>query len=239
VSSGSVLGFVTRVAGCRRREGWLQKGGGGKGKGSKKDGVGGGVVCAHCKAVGELGAMKCCGRCRRVSYCSVACQKGHWRTGGHKQVCGKEGGSGARGDVAGASGGGEAPLQHPCPVCLDNEDNAGECGMCHSCGQLFCESCFTGGSLGTFGTCPTCRATFQPASGQEDVRRLRHLLERPRGRFTHVAQFHLGLCYSLGTGVNVDQAEAVRLYRLAADQGHANAQRMLSMLVDSLHSQLG
>jgi hypothetical protein len=197
--------------------GGREKGGGGKGKGSKKDGVGGGVVCAHCKVVGELGAMKCCGRCRRVHYCSVECQKLHWKSGGHKKVCGKE--DGARGDAAG-----DAPLQNPCPICLDNEDNTGKkYGMCRSCGQMFCESCYHGGTLGTFGTCPTCRATFE-MSGQEKVRRLRHLLERPRGRFTPRAQFSLGVCYADGTGVDQDRVEAVRLYRLAANQGYANAQ---------------
>jgi hypothetical protein len=55
--------------------------GGGK-KGSKKDGVGGGLVCAHCKKLGELDTMKRCGRCRRACYCSVECQK--LRTTGEK-----------------------------------------------------------------------------------------------------------------------------------------------------------
>jgi hypothetical protein len=32
------------------------------------------LVCAHCKKVGELDTMKCCGRCKRVNYCSVECQ---------------------------------------------------------------------------------------------------------------------------------------------------------------------
>jgi hypothetical protein len=56
--------------------------GGGK-KGSKKDGVGGGLVCAHCKKVGELDTMKRCGRCRLACYCSVEL---HWKIGGHKKV---------------------------------------------------------------------------------------------------------------------------------------------------------
>ena len=33
-----------------------------------------------------------------------------------------------------------------------------------------------------------------------------------------------GFCYYNGTGVAKDQAEAVKYYRLAADQGHAQAQ---------------
>jgi hypothetical protein len=48
----------------------------GSSKGSKKDGVGSGLGCAHCKKVGEF-AMKRCWRSRRVCYCSVECQKHH------------------------------------------------------------------------------------------------------------------------------------------------------------------
>jgi hypothetical protein len=118
-----------------------QRNGGGGKTGSKKGGVGGGLVCAHCKKAGGLGTMKFCARCKRVNYCSVECQKLHWKIGGHKKVCG----SGAR-DTAGASGArGDAPLQNPCPVCLDSEEDAGDPGMCRSCGQMFCESCKKGG----------------------------------------------------------------------------------------------
>ena len=38
------------------------------------------------------------------------------------------------------------------------------------------------------------------------------------------AQFLLGFSYDIGRGVPQDDAEAVRWYRLAADQGHAGAQ---------------
>jgi hypothetical protein len=51
------------------------------------------LVCAHCKKAGGLGTMKFCSRCKRENYCSVECQKSHWKIGGHKKVCGKEGGA--------------------------------------------------------------------------------------------------------------------------------------------------
>ena len=38
------------------------------------------------------------------------------------------------------------------------------------------------------------------------------------------AQYNLGVCYNTGRGVPVDDKEAARLYKLAADQGHALAQ---------------
>ena len=37
-----------------------------------------------------------------------------------------------------------------------------------------------------------------------------------------MAQCNLGVCYKNGDGVSKDSKEAVRYYRLAADQGHAN-----------------
>jgi hypothetical protein len=193
--------------------------------------------------------MKCCGRCKRVNYCSVECQKGHWKLGGHKKMCGKEGGSGARGeeggsgargdgagasveggargDGAGASVEGDAPLQNPCPICLDNEDDGVGGLMCYNCGQNFCEKCSAGG-LASLAACPTCRAMLD-VSEQEEVRRLRRLLERPYGRYTPISQNNLGLCYITGTGVGRNLAEAARLFRLAADHGCAGAQHNLAV----------
>jgi hypothetical protein len=198
-------------------------------KGFKKDGVGGGLVCAHCGKVGELDTMKRCGRCRRVCYCSVECQKLHWKRGGHKNVCGKEGGSGTSSNGASASGGVDAPLQHPCPICLDVEDYAGEQpGMCFSCGQLFCGSCKKSLEQRGVASCPTCRAELA-APAKEEVRRLRQLLARPDGRHTPIAQSNLGVSYEHGTGVVQNPAEAVRWYRLAADQGYAHAQYNLGV----------
>jgi hypothetical protein len=202
---------------------------GGEKKGSKEDGVGGGLVCAHCKKVGELDTMKRCGRCRRVCYCSVECQKLHWKGGGHKNVCGKEGGSGDRSDgVPGASGAGVAALKHPCPICLDTEDDAGEKGACFSCGQMFCGSCKKSLQQRGVTNCPTCRAVFR-VTAKEDVQRTRQLLARPTGRHTPVAQFNLGVHYADGTAVAQDDAEAVRWYRLAANQGLARSQFHLGL----------
>ncbi len=50
--------------------------------------------CAWCGEVardqdGSCVKLKQCGRCRKVGYCSVECQKSHWKT--HKKECsGKE-----------------------------------------------------------------------------------------------------------------------------------------------------
>ncbi len=47
--------------------------------------------CAHCgQTEGHNGVeLKKCGACGKASYCSVACQKKHWKHGGHKQACAK------------------------------------------------------------------------------------------------------------------------------------------------------
>ena len=47
------------------------------------------------------------------------------------------------------------------------------------------------------------------------------------------AQFNLGLMYDKGEGVPQDDAEAVRWYRLAAEQGHAEAQANLGWMYDA------
>jgi len=44
------------------------------------------------------------------------------------------------------------------------------------------------------------------------------------------AQYNLGFMYANGQGVPLDDAEAVRWYRLAADQGHAPAQANLGKM---------
>ena len=44
--------------------------------------------CGNCGQVPEEGeTFKHCSRCKLVVYCSTACQRTHWRDGGHKQAC--------------------------------------------------------------------------------------------------------------------------------------------------------
>ena len=52
-------------------------------------------------------------------------------------------------------------------------------------------------------------------------------IERSRLRADARAQVDLGVCYKHGAGVAQDQAEAVRWYRLATEQGYAYAQFIL------------
>lgn len=45
-------------------------------KGSKKDGVAGGLVCRHSKKAGELDTMKRCGRCGACATAMLQCSNG-------------------------------------------------------------------------------------------------------------------------------------------------------------------
>jgi TPR repeat protein len=102
----------------------------------------------------------------------------------------------------------------------------------------------------------TCRASLC-LSDKEQVRRLTSagttarficacraaetrdfLRERQRGRQNHAEAVRLsrlatdqglGICYEYGPGVNQDHAGSVRLYRLAADQGLTHAQNGLGI----------
>lgn len=47
------------------------------------------------------------------------------------------------------------------------------------------------------------------------------------------AQFNLGVMYATGRGVDVDEKEAVRLYKLASSQGDADAQCILALMYAS------
>jgi TPR repeat protein len=125
--------------------------------------------------------------------------------------------------VPGASGGEGAALKHPCPICLDNEDDFGDDLICFSCGQMFYGNCKKSLEQRRTTNCPTCRAGFG-SSDKLDVRRLRQLLARPAGRHTPTAQLEIGNRYRFGIGVAQDAAEALRWYRLAAALGSAGAQ---------------
>ena len=44
-------------------------------------------ACAACGKADPGVKLKKCGHCGKVSYCSVDCQRQHWKQGGHKQAC--------------------------------------------------------------------------------------------------------------------------------------------------------
>ena len=216
-------------------------------------------VCAYCKAPG---ARKKCNGCRQRTYCNKQCQKNDWKTV-HREQCEKlqqvfvpppagwreakeaaerdeeEAGGGGGGAAAAAGGGGGAAADddefaHPCPICLDNEDDAdmigSRCGMCSACGQMYCGACKADALVDRSPNCPTCRAPFR-ISGAEVFKQMWKLVhDRSSGRHTPVAQCNLGCMYENGHGVKQDSKEAVAWYRKAAEQGYTHAQFNLGLM---------
>eukprot|EP00729_Bicosta_minor_P022490 gene22490-biopygen728 len=202
-------------------------------------------VCAYCKRPGAL--LKCEG-CRQRSYCDRKCQKKDWKQE-HRGQCVKlqqvfvppqpgwrdaaaaaagGGGGAAAGDGGGAGDGEEDELENPCPICLDNEDDAtvdgAQYGMCLACGQSYCGACKAGGLADRSPNCPTCRAPFS-VSDEENFKRCWKLVhDRSTGRHTPAAQNSLGIMYGNGEGVKQDHVEAAKWHRKSAEAGYAAAQ---------------
>eukprot|EP00729_Bicosta_minor_P032697 gene32697-biopygen16471 len=218
------------------------------------------TFCTHCKAEG---AANYCAGCSQ-SYCSKECQTMDWKK--DKKLCKKlqamrraqplpqqsedgvapGGGEGGGGGGAAAAAGGrsskivvdeEDEIENPCPVCLDNEDDAtvdGEnAGSCSTCGQSYCGACNAGGLAVRSPNCPTCRAPFNISEEEHFTRwwKLEH--DRSPGRHTPAAQYHLGYRYENGKGVQQDDVEAAKWYRKSAEAGHATAQYNLGSMYDN------
>ena len=121
-------------------------------------------VCAYCRTPG---AQLKCVECKQRTYCNKKCQAKDWKKE-HKKQCkklqqvfvpppagwreaaasdagGDAGGGGAAAASGGKAGADDDEIENPCPVCLDNEDNATVNGrgpgMCFACGQLCCGAC--------------------------------------------------------------------------------------------------
>jgi hypothetical protein len=74
------------------------------------------LECAN-EGCGGPGVLRCA-RCKSVKYCSAACQKVHWKHGGHKQACTERETAtvGAQPATAATVGGRAAPANPVAPV---------------------------------------------------------------------------------------------------------------------------
>eukprot|EP00729_Bicosta_minor_P032595 gene32595-biopygen17417 len=210
-------------------------------------------VCAYCKRPGAR--LKCEG-CRQRSYCDRKCQKRDWKQE-HRGQCVKlqqvfvpppPGWRGAAAEAGGGGGGGKAAaaavdiddedgIENPCPICLDNEDdatvNGAHYGMCTACGQSYCGACNAGGLASRSPNCPTCRAPFSFSDEERFTRCWKLVHDRSPGRHTLAAQYSLGAMYANGEGVEQDHVEAAKWYRKAAEAGNATAQCNLGYMYDN------
>eukprot|EP00729_Bicosta_minor_P032742 gene32742-biopygen5792 len=214
-------------------------------------------VCAYCKRPGAR--LKCEG-CRQRSYCDRKCQKKDWKQE-HRGQCVKlqqvfvppppgwrgaapaEASGGGGSAAAAAGGGGGAPpvvideedeIENPCPICLDNEDDAtvdgAQYGMCSACGQSYCGACNTADLADRSPNCPTCRAPIGVSEEDTFKRCWKLVHDRSPGRHTPAAQCSLGAMYDKGEGVEQDHIEAVKWYRKSAEAGNADGQYNLGII---------
>jgi hypothetical protein len=154
---------------------------GGKGKGSGDDSV---KCAAGC---GKPGTKRCNG-CKAVFYCSVECQRIHWKENGHKAACKK---TQARVAAAIASAAGSAPTQpgrgaakgaSVCIICLDVGDPPpiqsgcgcrGDAGLAHvGCRAEAAAHKSRSGDTEGWDHCATCGRCFtgQMGMGLAEVR---------------------------------------------------------------------
>jgi len=211
--------------------------------GKKKAAAAGAFRCGNldCNVTGRDKVDKVCAACRAVRYCCRKCQGQHWssRGGNHRAHCTPP----PKPDGAGASAARPAPAspraptpavaaadpEHPCPICLVNEDDHGQCCQCLGCGQLYCGECNVPAKIGRIDNCPTCRSLLR-VPAEVDVERLKKLVGRSPGRHTPDAQYNLAVIYYHGSGVPQDHAETARHLKLACDQGHPPARDFLGQL---------
>ena len=114
-----------------------------------------------------------------------------------------------------------------------NEDEHGRGVLCFECGQQHRGDCEE--TLSRHGSCLTCRAPFFVTA--EVIERLLQLVARAPGRHTPMAQNIVGGMYENDQGLETwlpkDLTKAARLYRLAVNQGCANAQCNLGVMFEN------
>ena len=110
------------------------------------------ATCGHCGAEKARNALKKCGKCRAVHYCDGACQRAHWKRGGHKELCRE---------------------QFTCTICLDDDafplaiQCSCGCRDAAGCAHVTCKAEYAvhqgpGYHNGWF-ECPTCKQRYMGA----------------------------------------------------------------------------
>ena len=126
------------------------------------------ATCGHCGAEKMLDALKKCGKCRAVHYCDGACQRAHWKRGGHKELCRE---------------------QFACTICLDDDAYPLpiQCGCgcrdASGCAHVACTAEYAAHQGPGYHTgwykCPTCKQEY---SGPMQLGLAEALCKRLQGR---------------------------------------------------------
>ena len=204
--------------------------------------------CANCGApegtIPGIPIHKPCSECKITYYCSVRCQKQHWKVGGHKKRCvaladrsvakaeaEAEGAKAAKGRQAAVE---ERDKDNECAICLEDLDDP-EFGPAQSldCTHRFHRACVEElRKGGVQQACPMCRAKL-PDSAEKMF----------ADAMTIFVPIHWRVAQSDGSWGPLSRREqrqmdeVVRLWEGAAEQGHANAQYNLGIMYYLSHIQ--
>ncbi len=207
--------------------------------------------CANCGAVeGTVPGSpihKPCSRCKIAYYCSVRCQKHHWKVGGHKKRCvaladrsvakveaaeaeaakatkGRQAAAAAAAAAEEGSGDGEG---EECAICLEDLDDP-EFGPAQilDCTHRFHRACVEElRERGVQQACPMCRAKLPDSAEKmsDDACAIYFLIKR------QVEQGEDGPWGPLSRRQQRQMDEVMRLWEAAAEQGLAEAQFNLAL----------
>jgi Tfp pilus assembly protein PilF len=145
-----------------------------------------------CGSCGKLvGNTLQCSQCKSTCYCSLDCQKAHWKGGGHKHECRPPPVEAAKAESVAAvlskmeelslsagAAGNEDDDEDDCAICLDPIDSADRRQL-PSCGHVYHRSCILSlrkANHSTKGLCPKCREPL-PLGAKESLYQgsLRHI----------------------------------------------------------------
>ncbi|KAJ1463550.1 hypothetical protein M885DRAFT_609817 [Pelagophyceae sp. CCMP2097] len=191
-----------------------------------------------------------CTKCKSRHYCGKKCQLVDWNEGGHKTLCRqmtaefqdrlldeltpekkpKEAGHPTATATDTTLNDDKSAWRVKCAICLDVMPNEDGAQMFHSC---CCKKICTGCSnkCEYDDRCPLCRAPI-PNSAAESLRQVQKHADKGNAE----AQSVLGCMYTIGDkGLKKRFKRAFQLHKLAAAQGHAQAQNALGNFCQSGH----
>jgi hypothetical protein len=182
-------------------------------------------ACANCGVFEEPPCVTLfpCLACHLVFYCGKPCQLSHWKKpAGHKEFClTPEERRPAPSNAAASADGSEE-----CAICLDPLGSSATCVL--PCSHSFHVACVEGmRALSVAQACPLCRAELPPGPDKlfDEGCRLYFSVKRLMARSD-------GSWSKLTKAQQRTMNEVRRLFKVAADQGHAVAQFNLGLMYE-------
>ena len=198
--------------------------------------------CAMCGVVEtEDKPHKPCSKCKVAYYCSVLCQKQHWKEGGHKQQCGggdsssSRGGSGAADASPQKKGETDPDSELRCLRALisitklaDHGTTIEDSEEMRTAFATICELADEGNSPAQYGLGAIYdTGLVVPRNISKALKHFRKAADKDHAK----AQYEVGCAYANGKGVPRSDAKAIQWFRKAANQGLDKAQYNLGVLL--------